>query len=257
MEIDNRLVIISSESKKYLSVITKGKEFITNDGKIEFDKIKSLPTQIESSTGKIFTIYVPSYKEFILLMKRGPQIIYPKDVGSILISGNINSNSKVLEIGTGSGALTLFLASILGTNSKFYSLDISKKNQYRAKKTISRYLSNYSSDFINDIQFINTDLSDFKIDTVPFKFDTVITDVPEPWVFFENNHINSNLYWVSYLPSISQVSKLAEVLQDNSFKDVEIKETMEREWTIRGNISRPKHTMVGHTGFIVSGRYIL
>ncbi|MDC0472018.1 hypothetical protein OAN51_03275, partial [Acidimicrobiia bacterium] len=69
--------------------------------------------------------------------------------------------------------------------------------------------------------------------------------------------INSNLYWVSYLPSISQVSKLAEVLQDNSFKDVEIKETMEREWTIRGNISRPKHTMVGHTGFIVSGRYIL
>ena len=191
MEIDNRLVIISSESKKYLSVITKGKEFITNDGKIEFDKIKSLPTQIKSSTGKIFTIYVPSYKEFILLMKRGPQIIYPKDVGSILISGNINANSKVLEIGTGSGALTLFLASILGTNSKFYSLDISKKNQYRAKKTISRYLSNYSSDFINDIQFINTDLSDFKIDTVPFKFDTVITDVPEPWVFFENNHINS------------------------------------------------------------------
>ena len=155
MEIDNRLVIISSESKKYLSVITKGKEFITNDGKIEFDKIKSLPTQIQSSTGKIFTIYVPSYKEFILLMKRGPQIIYPKDVGSILISGNINSNSKVLEIGTGSGALTLFLASILGTNSKFYSLDISKKNQYRAKKTISRYLSNYSSDFINDIWPIN------------------------------------------------------------------------------------------------------
>jgi len=58
VEIDNRLVIISSESKKYLSVITKGKEFITNDGKIEFDKIKSLPTEIESSTGKIFTIYV-------------------------------------------------------------------------------------------------------------------------------------------------------------------------------------------------------
>jgi tRNA (adenine57-N1/adenine58-N1)-methyltransferase len=110
---------------------------------------------------------------------------------------------------------------------------------------------------MNDIQFINTDLSDFKIDTVPFKFDTVITDVPEPWIFFENNHINSNLYWVSYLPSISQVSKLADALQDNSFKDIEIKETIEREWTIRGNISRPKHTMVGHTGFIVSGRYIL
>ena len=79
-------------------------------------------------------------------MKRGPQIIYPKDVGSIVVSANLNSHSKVLEIGTGSGALTLFISSLLGPNSEFYSVDVNKKNQYRAKKTISRYISNYSEE---------------------------------------------------------------------------------------------------------------
>ena len=257
MEFDNRLIVISSGSKKYLSVVTQGQEFITNEGKIEFDQILQIPTEIKSSTGTVFTVYSPSYSEFVLLMKRGPQIIYPKDVGSIIVSANINSESKILEIGTGSGALTLFLVSLLGPNAKFYSVDVNKKNQHRAKKTISRYLSNYSSDFQKEVDFINKDLIDFSIDTIPFNFDAIITDVPEPWLFFENNQIKTDMHWVSYLPSISQVSKIADSLKENDFKDIVIKEVLEREWNINGKILRPKHSMVGHTGFIVSGRYII
>ena len=94
MEFENKLVVIESPSKKYLSVITTGQEFVTNEGKIEFNKITSLPIRLESSIGTTFLIYVPSYKEFILLMKRGPQIIYPKDVGSIVVSANLNSHSR-------------------------------------------------------------------------------------------------------------------------------------------------------------------
>ncbi|MDB4249692.1 hypothetical protein N9851_01135, partial [Acidimicrobiia bacterium] len=69
MEFENRLIVISTGNKKYLSVVTQGQNFITNEGKIEFDQIKSIPSSIESSTGVIFSIYAPSYKEFILLMK--------------------------------------------------------------------------------------------------------------------------------------------------------------------------------------------
>jgi len=257
VEFENKLVVIKSPSKKYLTVIAAGQQFITNEGKIEFDKVTSLPINLESSTGTSFFIYAPSYKEFILLMKRGPQIIYPKDTGSIVVSANINSHSKVLEIGTGSGALTLYIASILGPSSEFYSLDINKKNQYRATKTISRYLSNYSEEMVKEINFVNDDITTFSLESLPVNFDSIITDVPEPWHFFENNKIKNNLFWVSYLPSISQVSKIATVLETNNFHDIEIKEVLEREWTVKGNISRPKHSMVGHTGFIVSGRFIL
>ena len=257
MDLDNRLVVISTGTKKYLSVITKGQDFITNEGKIEFDEVKSIPSNIESSTGVLFSIYVPSYSEFTLLMKRGPQIIYPKDIGSIIVSANVHTNSKVLEIGTGSGALTLFLSSILGQDSALYSLDVNKKNQYRAKKTISRYLSNYSSGIDRGVNFINQELANFQIESLPITFDSIITDVPEPWLFFNNNKINNDLHWVSYLPSISQVSKITDVLEASKFQDIKIKEVIEREWTVKGKVSRPKHSMVGHTGFIVSSRYII
>ena len=141
MKFENSLVVIKSNNQKYLAVLKEGGEFVTDNGKIEYNQITNLPSIIKSSTGDDFKIYSPSYKEFVLLMKRGPQIIYPKDVGQIIIEGNIVNDSKVLEMGTGSGALTLYLILILGDKGKLISLDVDDKNQYRAKKTIERYLS--------------------------------------------------------------------------------------------------------------------
>ena len=257
MSLDNSLVVIQSKNKKYLTVLTSGEEFIINDGKISYDDVKTLPVQVESSTGDIFNIYTPTYKEFVLLMRRGPQIIYPKDVGSIIVDGNIRNNSTVLEVGTGSGALTLFLVLILGKEGNLYSLDVDNKNQYRAHKTIERYLGTLNNDIAPNLKLINSELINFSLETVEDKIDTIVTDVPEPWDFFENNIIDKDLSWVSYLPSISQVERLSTSLKENNFQNIEIKENLERYWIINENILRPKNEMVGHTGFIVSGRFIL
>jgi hypothetical protein len=154
VETENRLIIISSGSKKYLSVITKGQEFITNEGKIEFDKIEKIPSNIQSSTGKEFLVYAPSYREFILLMKRGPQIIYPKDLGSIIISANINSNSNVLEIGTGSGALTLFLALLLGTLYSTLLLQMYQNLGYFLKIILLKMISIGSHTYLQYLKFL-------------------------------------------------------------------------------------------------------
>ena len=137
MNIDNQLVVINTPKNKYLSVVENNKEFITNEGKFKFSDIKKIPSLVTTSTGVDFQIYSPTYKEFVLLMKRGPQIIYPKDVGQIIVESNINNSSNVLEIGSGSGALTLYLYSLLKNSGKLYSLDSSKINQ-RRKYYISR-----------------------------------------------------------------------------------------------------------------------
>ena len=122
MNLDNELIIVKTDNNKYLAVIDISKEFITNEGKFHFKDIKTIPSIIPSSTGQKFKIYRPTFKEFILLMKRGPQIIYPKDISQIVIEANISSFSKVLEIGTGSGALTLYLLNILnGSGSVSYT----------------------------------------------------------------------------------------------------------------------------------------
>ena len=211
MNIDNQVIVIKTSKNKYLSVVEKDKEFITNEGKFKFSDLKKIPSIVTTTTGIEFQIYTPTYKEFVLLMKRGPQIIYPKDVGQIIVESNIHNSSRVLEIGSGSGALTLYLYSLLQNSGKLYSLDSSKINQRRANKTISRYLSTYSKDTV-DVNFINEKLDKFIIKNLEDKIDSIITDVPEPWDFFINNKIDTNLNWVSYLPSISQIIRINEKL---------------------------------------------
>ena len=113
MNIDNQLIVIKTSKNKYLSVVENDKEFITNEGKFKFSDLKKIPSIVTTTTGIDFQIYTPTYKEFVLLMKRGPQIIYPKDVGQIIVESNLHNSSRVLEIGSGSGALTLYLYSLL------------------------------------------------------------------------------------------------------------------------------------------------
>ena len=255
MNIDNQLVVIKTPKNKYLSVIEKDKEFITNEGKFQFSDIQKIPSIITTSTGIDFQIYSPTYKEFVLLMKRGPQIIYPKDVGQIIVESNIHNASKVLEIGSGSGALTLYMYSLLKNSGKLYSLDSSKINQRRASKTISRFLSTYSQDSV-DVTFINEKLINFNLKSLDEDIDTIITDVPEPWEFFINNKIENDLSWVSYLPSISQIMKINNTLIENNFQDVEVKEVILRDWIVDQKVVRPTNKLVSHTGFLISAKFV-
>ena len=256
MNIDNQLVVIKTpKNKKFLAVIDIEKEFTTNEGKFKFSKIKNIPSTVKTSTEVNFKIYRPTYKEFILLMKRGPQIIYPKDVAQIVLESNIHNSSNVLEIGSGSGALTLYLYTILKNTGKLFSLDSSKINQRRANKTISRYLSTLSEEN-NDITFLNEELVNFDYETINEKIDSIITDVPEPWEFFINNKIQNSIHWVSYLPSMTQVMKMNKTLKDKLFQDIEIKEVILRDWVVDEKIVRPSNKLVSHTGFLISAKYM-
>ncbi len=256
MNLDNELIIVKTGNNKYLAVVDITKEFITNEGKFHFKDITSIPSILKSSTGQEFKIYRPTFKEFILNMKRGPQIIYPKDISQIVIESNISSSSKVLEIGTGSGALTLYLVSILNEKGSLTTVDISKTNQRRAKKTIERYLSTKEINEEYNLKFINQDLNDFNFSEISNEIDTVITDVPEPWIFFDNNKINTDIVWVSYLPSITQVIKTKECLESNNFENIEVKEVILRDWYLNKKIARPDNKLISHTGFLLSARFI-
>ena len=256
MNIDNQLIVIHTpKNNKYLAVVDLTKEFTTNEGKFKFSQIKNIPSLVKTSTGINFKIYKPSYKEFVLLMKRGPQIIYPKDVAQIVLESNIHNSSKILEIGSGSGALTLYLYTLLKNTGKLYSLDSSKKNQRRADKTISRYISTLSEES-NDINFLNEELVNFNYKLLNEDIDSIITDVPEPWEFFKNNKIQNSIYWVSYLPSMTQIMRMKNILKDNQFQDIEIKEVILRDWVVDEKIVRPSNKLVSHTGFLITARYI-
>ena len=256
LNLDNELIIVKTDNNKYLAVVDITKDFVTNEGKFHFKEIESIPSIVKSSTGQEFKIYRPTFKEFILLMKRGPQIIYPKDISQIVMEANISSSSKVLEIGTGSGALTLYLLNFINNGGLIVTLDISKTNQRRAKKTIDRYLSTKEMSEDYNLQFVNKELSEFNFSDHSDEIDTVITDVPEPWVFFDKNIIDSDVFWVSYLPSITQVIKMKECLELNKFENIEVKEVILRDWYLNKKIARPDNKLISHTGFLLSARFI-
>ena len=256
VSLDNTVVVLKNNKHKHLAVLKDDQEFVSQNGVIKFNDIRELPSTVTSSKNHEYYVYIPSFDEFILLMKRGPQIIYPKDIGAILIAGNINKNSNILEIGTGSGALTLYLNLILDKKSQLFTLDENEKNQRRAQKTIERFVASSKINNLVDVIYINSKLSAFAFNDLADKVDTIITDIPEPWEFFLKNQIKQNLNWVSYLPSISQVEKIVTKLRENNFVNIKITETLNREWIVDKKIVRPKNEMVGHTGFVVGARYL-
>ena len=83
-----------------------------------------------------------------------------------------------------------------------------------------------------------------------------ITDVPEPWEFFANNKIQNSIHWVSYLPSMTQVMRMNNILKDNNFQDIEIKEIILRDWVVDEKIVRPSNKLISHTGFLITAKYI-
>ena len=256
VSLDNTVVVLKNNKHKHLAVLKDDQEFVSQNGIIKFNDITELPSTVTSSKNDEYYVYIPSFDEFILLMKRGPQIIYPKDIGAILIAGNISKNSNILEIGTGSGALTLYLNLILDKKSQLFTLDENEKNQRRAQKTIERFVASSKINNLVDVNYINSKLSAFAFNDLADKVDTIITDIPEPWEFFLKNQIKQNLNWVSYLPSISQVEKIVNKLRENNFVNIKITETLNREWIVDKKIVRPKNEMVGHTGFVVGARYL-
>ena len=256
VSLDNTVVVLKNNKHKHLAVLKDDQEFVSQNGVIKFNDIRELPSTVTSSKNHEYYVYIPSFDEFILLMKRGPQIIYPKDIGAILIAGNISKNSNILELGTGSGALTLYLNLILDQKSRLFTLDENEKNQRRAQKTIERFVASSKINNLVDVNYINSKLSAFAFNDLADKVDTIITDIPEPWEFFLKNQIKQNLNWVSYLPSISQVEKIVTKLRENNFVNLKITETLNREWIVDKKIVRPKNEMVGHTGFVVGARYL-
>jgi len=252
---DTPVIIKGPDGKKILVVLGKV-DIDTHYGSIETSKVLKLPTRYVTSIGKEVLIYLPSYRDFILNMKRGAQIIYPKDVSSILLDGDIWPDSIVLEIGSGSGALTLALVLSVGDTGYVYSVDNNRKNQYRASKTIKRFLD-YKKITRNNYEFIEKDALDIDINAINRTISHIVTDIPEPWEIVKSIKVNNTIKWISYLPNISQVQLLNEALVASAYSNIYIKEVLEREWKIKGKIVRPEHSMKGHTGFLVFADYLI
>jgi len=248
--VGERVMLIDAKDRHYLITLKEGSAFHTHAGIVQHDDvIGSLEgSSIRSSTERTFLVLRPTLSDVVLKMPRGAQVIYPKDLGAILIQADIGPGMRVLEAGVGSGALSMTL---LRAGAKITAYEIREDFAQQAIKNVHDMLG-------PDVEY-DVKIRDVTEGIEEVGLDRIILDMPEPWdvVKHAEGALRPGGIFLSYLPTINQTQLVREALHQHSFGLEETVEILRRTWHIDGRSVRPDHRMVAHTGFLTSARRLV
>jgi tRNA (adenine57-N1/adenine58-N1)-methyltransferase len=247
----DQVLLIDAKKRRYLVTLAAGGEFHTHAGVVAHDDLigAAEASSVRSSRGSAMLAIRPTLAEFVLTMPRGAQVIYPKDLGPILMLADIFPGARVLESGVGSGALSMTLVRA-GAVVTGYELREDFAN--RAVRNVATFLGDET---LERYTVEHRDAYD-GIDEVDL--DRVVLDLPEPWHVVKHaaRALHGGGVLVAYTPQITQAVQLREELSAQGFGIVDTIEVLNRGWHIEGQSVRPDHRMVAHTGFLTSARLL-
>ena len=207
---------------------------------------------VHSSKGVPLIVMRPRLADYILKMKRGAQVVYPKEIGAILMFADIFPGLTVLEAGTGSGALTMALTRAVGPTGRVVSCELREDHAKHGHKTVSRGLGGIPDWLDLRVGNVAEEISNVQPDRL-------VLDIPEPWVIIPEaaTHLRPGGVACFYVPTVPQIQEIHRALDETeAFIDVETFELLLRTWNVKGRSVRPEHSMIGHTGFITIARRI-
>lgn len=247
----DHVLLIDSKSRRYLVTLRAGGEFHTHAGPVRHDDAIGSPegVAVKSTGGTRFLAVRPTLADFVLKMPRGAQVIYPKDLGPILMLADVFPGARVLEAGVGSGALSMAL---LRAGADVTGHDIRADFLARARRNVGSFLGPEA------VARYQTSEHDVYTGIAARDLDRVLLDLPEPWrvVGHAEQALRPGGILVSYLPTIVQVISLRQALDASGFALVETMEVLQRTWRVEGQSVRPDHRMVAHTGFLTHARLV-
>jgi tRNA (adenine57-N1/adenine58-N1)-methyltransferase len=246
-----RALLVDRKNRRYLVTLTPGGQFHTHTGFVPHEDLIGQPegVVVRSTTGAWYQAVRPTLADFILKMPRGAQVIYPKDLGPILLLADIFPGARVFESGLGSGALSMTLlragAVVTGYELRpdFAAKAVANVTSFLGEEALGRYAVE-ERDVYEGIDGTG--------------FDRAVLDLPEPWRVVK--HAEAALapggILVAYTPSILQASQVREALDASGFAFAETQEVLVRTWHLEGQAVRPDHRMVAHTAFLTSARLV-
>ncbi len=247
----DQVLLVDAKKRRYLVTLAPGGEFHTHAGVIAHDDLVGATegSSFRTSRGASMLAIRPTLAEYVLKMPRGAQVIYPKDLGPILMLADIFPGARVLESGVGSGALSMTLVRA-GAVVRGYELREDFAN--RARRNVATFLGPEALDRYE------VELRDAYEGIDEIDLDRVVLDLPEPWQVVKHaaRAMHRGGVLVAYTPQITQATQLRDELGDHGFGMLETIEVLNRGWHIEGQSVRPDHRMVAHTGFLTSARLL-
>jgi tRNA (adenine57-N1/adenine58-N1)-methyltransferase catalytic subunit len=243
--------LVGLRHKHFILSLKAGAKFETHRGILQHDDLIGKPwgTQVFSHINAPFFLLQPSLADLINELPRTTQILYPKDIGFILITMGIGPGQTVMEAGTGSGSMTTALAFAVGPQGRIISYEVKQDVQNLARKNLTRFGLDSRVDFkLRDIQegFDETEVDSFFL------------DVPNPYDY--TGQVRAALkpggYMCCLIPTFNQVEKTLIALRQNRFAFVEVCELLLRYYKPEPARIRPTDRMVAHTGFLLFARRI-
>jgi tRNA (adenine57-N1/adenine58-N1)-methyltransferase len=245
------VVLLDRKEREYLKRLDRARPIAIRGGTIAAEDIigHDEGIAVRSSLNEPFLVFRPSLPQLIPNLPRSAQVIYPKDIGPILIWADVFPGARVVEAGVGAGALSMALLRAVGKDGQLTSYELREDFGKLARQNVARYFGPAPNWTVK--------LGDVAAELDETDIDRVILDLPEPWQVIKRawQVLRPGGILLCYLPTVLQVKNLVDALrEDRRFACMETSENLMRFWHFKGMSARPQHRMVAHTGFLTSAR---
>lgn len=249
---DDLVLMLAPDEKRFLIRLTPGAQLHTHRGFIPHDAIIGQPfgSAVETQLGQRFLLLQPSTFDLVMHIKRASQIVYPKEIGYIVLWMNIVPGARVIEAGTGSGGLTLALSRLVRPGGHIYSYEERDDMIELARKNLDR---------VSAFDVVELKQRDIRAGFDERNVDALFLDVREPWMFLAQAHaaLKGGGFFGSLVPTTNQLSDLLRELDSlGGWADVQVIEILTREYKPVADRLRPEDRMVAHTGYLLFARAV-
>ena len=244
-------LIVDRRDRQYLVELTQDKRFESHVGNFDLSELIGMPygSWLTSPSGHRIIAFKPTLADITLRMPRIATVMYPKDLGMLLVYADIVPGAKVLEAGAGSGATTMTLLRAVGESGQVISYDTRQDMLDQALANVK--MTNSEP---NNLTLKKKDIYEgIEEDDI----DRLVLDLPEPWhvVPHASEKLVPGGMLFSFLPTVLQVHDLTKALRvQRTFNLIETIEVILRPWSVGTRSVRPSHRMIAHTGFITTAR---
>ena len=265
--VGERITLTDPKGRRHSIVLAAGASFHTTKGSVSHDELIDGPegVVVTSVGGTQFLALRPLLNEFTVTMPRGAAVIYPKDAAQLLVSADIFPGARVLEAGVGSGSLTCYLLRAVGEGGRVTSYERREDFATIARRNVDNFFGGSHPAWELRVDDLVTGLAACSggsrgvvppgMNTAPI--DRAILDMLAPWECVDAlaEVLMPGGVLAAYVATTTQLARTVETMRvHGGFTEPQATETLIRAWHAEGLAVRPRHDMVGHTGFLITAR---